>query len=53
MIGIEECRDLLGSECPLTDEQVANLRDSLYLIAAFVMDDLQWSDIGEDWEPEV
>lgn len=33
MITIDECREVLGEGCPLTDDELSELRDQLYHIA--------------------
>lgn len=38
MLTIERCRQLLGSECTLTDEEVKNVRDQLRVIAEIALD---------------
>ncbi len=37
VINIDLCRELLGDDCPMTDEEIAALRDQLYGIAALAL----------------
>ena len=37
MLELEECRQHLGSDCPLTDPELETLRSSLYSLAEIVM----------------
>ena len=38
MLSIERCRELLGGNCELSDEEISKLRDHLYSLAGTVFD---------------
>ena len=38
MLSIEECRRLLGESCPMSDKELTQVRDQLYLIADLAID---------------
>ena len=46
MISVDDCRDLLGPECPMTDKDIAGLREQLYELAVFVIElaEQEWND---------
>jgi hypothetical protein len=54
VITIEECRELLGRTCTLTDSQIEALREQLYQIAELAMEapppESQINDRGGDLE---
>lgn len=33
MLTLRRCRELLGDDCPLTDDELAAVRDALYSVA--------------------
>jgi hypothetical protein len=37
MLSIDRCRDYLGSDCPLTDEEIEAVRDQLYALATLAV----------------
>lgn len=37
MLDIDRCRELLGPGCPLTDEELALLREQMYLLAQMLL----------------
>ena len=37
MLSIERCREFLGEDCPLSDEEMKNLRKHLYVLSAAVL----------------
>lgn len=38
MLTLERCRDILGPDCTLTDEELIALRDQLRVVADLVLD---------------
>jgi hypothetical protein len=38
MLSISRCRELLGPDCPLTDQEVERLQNQLYLFAEIALD---------------
>ena len=38
MLSIVRCREILGTQCPLSDEEVKELRDQLYAVAEIALD---------------
>ena len=39
MLSIARCREILGTECLLSDDEVKVLRDQLYAVAEIVLDE--------------
>jgi hypothetical protein len=38
VLTIKRCREILGADCKLTDEEVEALRDQLYVVAEVTLD---------------
>lgn len=38
MLSIDQCRERLGRDCPLTDQELVRLRDQLYDLARIALD---------------
>jgi hypothetical protein len=38
MLSVERCKEILGSECPMTDQEVESLRDQLRVLAQTVIE---------------
>ena len=41
MLSLARCREILGTRCPLSDEEVKDLRDQLYEVAEVALDALR------------
>jgi hypothetical protein len=41
MLSLNRCREILGKDCTLTDEELTMLRDQLYVIAEVALDAFQ------------
>ena len=38
MLSVDRCREYLGPQCPLTDNEIEALRDQLYALAVVALD---------------
>jgi hypothetical protein len=38
VLSVDRCRELLGEECPLTDEELTAVREQLYALALLAME---------------
>lgn len=47
MLTLQRCRELLGSDCPLTDEELTAVRDTLYEVAKMAIDSGGMLDAGD------